>query len=144
MNTGFVSVVISSLFLTPFPKADKVNVPDYERIQGIWVTVKFYMEGIDGTGWSQGEAIDIFKDRTKTLKNSLDPKLEIKETFRLDATKCPKRITIIKEDGTEFQGIYEFDKDFLRIAMSGHPSRPPPESFQPRPNNIVYILRFLG
>jgi uncharacterized protein (TIGR03067 family) len=136
-----MALLIGGLFFLPVPSSEILNLADQQRMQGKWTVVKWYINGIDGTTWSQGEVVEEFQGRAKLLWNVKEPTKILKCTYRLEAAKKPKRI-IVTSDGVEMRGIYEFDKDILRIAFSH--SKEFPKNFEPCPNGEASTLRFRG
>ena len=71
------------------------------------------------------------KDRTKT------------GTFKLDAAKKPREITITPSDGDKpLQGIYELDGDNLKLALS-EPGGDRPKEFASKEGtrNAYFVLK---
>jgi len=99
---------------------------DSQRIRGRWKTVSVIMEG---TTMPKSGYI-VFEDET-TLRTVMDDGHKEILSYHLDETHEPGLIDIIRPNGNSFPGIYEINRDTLRICMN----RERPTTFESKPGS---------
>jgi uncharacterized protein (TIGR03067 family) len=93
---------------------------DHEKLQGTWTLTEIEFGGMKKPV-PEGKSMQmVVKGDMLTTKGG--PKGDQEATFKLDASKKPRRITMTKKDGGADDvrnGIYELKGDTLRIGFSG-------------------------
>jgi uncharacterized protein (TIGR03067 family) len=105
---------------------------DKQALQGTWTLTKFQMKGEQVTPPAEKKMQFVFKGDTITMRG--DSKANEEGTFKLDAAKTPKQITLTKKGGGADDtrtGIYEVKGDTLKLAFSiTGPKAPLPKGFE--------------
>jgi uncharacterized protein (TIGR03067 family) len=67
--------------------------------------------------------------------------LRIAARFRLDATRTPREITLLTQQGVEWPGIYLLDGNSLKICVKQNgPERPTTFTTKGRDGVFLYIM----
>jgi uncharacterized protein (TIGR03067 family) len=111
-------------------KEDEASKKDAEKMQGDWAAVSMIQ---DGTKYPDDDAQSFFrtvKGDEYTVFHFDQPLAKWK--FRLDATKKPKTIDVLKPDDDKAPavlGIYEFDGDKFKLCVAA-PGKDRPTAFE--------------
>lgn len=116
---------------------------EYERFQGRWRVVRLEENG-------QAEPDEEIRRftlliRGRTIVVEMDGQRQTTE-FTLDPTKQPKHISLTphygEDKGKTFQGIYEIQRDTVRICATLLPERP--KAFESRQGLLFMVLERRG
>jgi uncharacterized protein (TIGR03067 family) len=148
MKANVMLGVGAAVMLVPFGYSGSPKTDDAKSIQGTWKVVSMAMEGrqlgAEDTkdAWFKISATEIIIGRGE--RNDLPPR-----KYSINAKKSPKQIDIVdiiyktdknKKNETEekfvMPGIYELDKDTLKICWNGE-GVPPPKLERPTEFKVV-------
>jgi uncharacterized protein (TIGR03067 family) len=118
------------------------SVEDLKRLQGTWLLVAGEKDGKKGEGPDFQSVVDRFRltiEGDRYHSEATPGTDAARGTVRLDASKTPKHITMIREDAKQTKGIYEFHGGTLRLCM-GQPGHERPEAFKTEPNQQAVLL----
>jgi uncharacterized protein (TIGR03067 family) len=129
----FASTIGLFLAVTVSHSGDKLNKKEMEKFQGTWKPIS--IEGL-----SVPEKIDAIRVTIKGEKLIVEglAKEPVELTYKLDASKNPKAIDIGFGGGV-VPGIYEFDKDKLRVCHSAIPVQNRPTDFTAKAGSKQYL-----
>lgn len=113
---------------------------DVQRLRGTWYPASVEFGGSIQTG-------EAFESFAKAFSLSFDgysfvnsaPDQNNRGTFRLEPSKRPREITMVRERGGEVLGIYEFRGDRLMLC-AGKPDSPRPADFTTRPGSSAILM----
>jgi RNA polymerase sigma factor (sigma-70 family) len=111
--------------------------PDAEKLAGAWKLVSVTK---DGKETETEDAVFTFEKEKITFKRG-NRTMEV--TYKLDAAKSPKWIDLTV-DGETTQGIYELDRDDLKICLNEARDGKRPDKFVSEagtPNQILFVLK---
>jgi uncharacterized protein (TIGR03067 family) len=125
-----VGAFVVVLLAADAAKDDDASKKDAEKMQGDWAAVSMIQ---DGTKYPEDDAQSFFrtvKGDEYTVFHFDQPLAKWK--FKLDATKKPKTIDVVKPDDDKAPavlGIYEFDGDKFKLCVAA-PGKDRPTSFE--------------
>jgi len=135
----------------PGKEADKPKT-DHDRLQGTWEFVSYTHGG--KTHQKQdlhekgGQPVTLTFDGDTTLSANLDAAgkeiVEAKGNFRIDATRQPKEIDLMGEDGKRkwaASGIYEVDGDTLQLCWPEGPTDERPTKLEDQSYHVMTYKR---
>jgi len=102
---------------------------DVEKMQGTWKVVAAERDGKKPPDDDLKAFRFTFKGDKLILKNG---DKEQEATYKLDASKKPKTIDIVRKVGDKMEtipGIYQFDGDDLKLCAAGEPGKERPKEF---------------
>jgi uncharacterized protein (TIGR03067 family) len=113
-------LVVGFLVAADDPKDAKKK--DLDKLQGSWIAANIEYNGEKVLGDNVKELKIVFEGDALTLKSDASEVEKYgKATIKLDPSTTPKTfdVTISKGDekGTTFEGIYELDKDELKLCL---------------------------
>jgi uncharacterized protein (TIGR03067 family) len=120
---------------------------EFAKLQGQWEIVSVELDGKDISSlFKNGKAI--VKDNQ--IEVSIESGRKLARSFQLDVTTTPRCVDFQivdakgKATGTIQEGIYEWQKDSLRICIlikDGVKERPLEFSTQPQSGRILYVIK---
>jgi uncharacterized protein (TIGR03067 family) len=111
---------------------------DSQLFQGKWKVVSAEQRG-QPAGELEGVVVIFSKDEVTVERKDGETK---KGTFKLDASKSPKEITITPADEQEkpLLGIYAFEKDQLKLCFNESGEKVRPSGFVTRADSQAVVL----
>jgi uncharacterized protein (TIGR03067 family) len=111
---------------------------DQKLLQGTWKAVSGEAAGKNLPKQRVEDLTVVFSGDKMTVTTSNGSR---ESTFRLDATKKPKAIDLVDENGQTAPGIYDFEGDTLRMCLNqGGGERP--SSFLTKPDTRLRLFVF--
>jgi uncharacterized protein (TIGR03067 family) len=107
---------------------DKKLTPDAGRIQGHWISVQ---------RWENGLAVS--RPPIPIVVTDKEMKLGFGGEYKLDASQTPKRLDL-RYFGARLEGIYRFEGDKLWLCVSLTTAIPRPSDFVARPSDRHIII----
>ena len=134
----FLVAIAVGLLGSRIGAGDEGTASDQKRIQGTWKAVSGVAAGKNLPKPRVDDLTVVFSGDKMTVMTSNGSR---RSTFRLAATKKPKTIDLVDENGQTAPGIYEFEGDTLRICLNqGGSARP--SSFLTKPDSRLRLIVF--
>lgn len=137
MRKSVLLVLVAGLLVA----ADNDKKDDKDRIQGTWTVVS-------GERGGEPAPADVVESLKVTF-NADKIKFEMKDrtrtgTFKLDADKKPRQITLTADDGRDkpLEGIYELDGDSLKLCFNEGGNGGRPEKFDSKATKTTMVMTF--
>jgi uncharacterized protein (TIGR03067 family) len=125
------------LALAAADKPDDATKKDMDTIQGTWKSTSAQFNGKDLPAEEGARASTVFDgDKFKHLNGG---SVVGEGTFKLDANKKPAAIDMTDKDGKTRMGIYQFDGDTLKVAMSD-PGKDRPTELASKADSGVFFI----
>jgi uncharacterized protein (TIGR03067 family) len=132
-----IGLVIVALGAAPVPSEDAAK-KDLAQMQGTWKVVQAVRHGEELAAEKREPLRLVVKDNQITMRGG---DRDEEATFTLDAGKKPRQFDLIPkgDDAKKILGIYEINKDTMRMAwsMSGEER---PSKFETTKESGVFLL----
>jgi uncharacterized protein (TIGR03067 family) len=138
MRTTLLLLILlnGSLLAAPIPKQLKGKTSDLDRLQGLWEQVRESHNGEPIRNTKPGDFMRI-EEETITTWTGNNRGFE-KESFKIDSTTTPKRLSVTQKDGSEYNFCFDFDEQgVLHWAEMASVKTKYPESLAPG-KNVFY------
>jgi uncharacterized protein (TIGR03067 family) len=142
MTRSISTVIVAGLMLAAAP-APKVE-DDAKTLQGTWRCVAFETGGV--VHKEGNDFLCVIEKDTVAFKGG---DKVVKWTFTLDPLKKPKAITFTFKEGPKPQdkpnvlhGIYEADKDSMRLCLTGAGEKDRPKDFSTKEGSNHELFTF--
>jgi uncharacterized protein (TIGR03067 family) len=134
----FLLAIAAGLLGSGSGASDAETARDQKRIQGTWKAVSGEAAGKNLPKQRVDDLTVVFTGDKMAVTTSNGSR---ESTFKLDASKKPKIIDLVDENGQTAPGIYEFEGDTLRICLNQGSSERP-TSFLTKPDTRLRSFVF--